>query len=134
MAKKTEQTAPATPASQMNRRQQFAETYRITKRSDPAIGRILLAWFVVFFAVGFAVFALLPGRGVIGWVLAAIGGSLGGMQVLQWAIDHRQSDPESARRIARSLIGLYEHQPWAADVVAPARSLLESETPTEQAP
>lgn len=53
---------------------------------------------------------------------------------LQSAIDHRQSDPESARRIARSLIGLYENKPWAADVVAQARSLLESETPADRAP
>mgnify|MGYP003334135469 CR=1 FL=1 len=105
MAKKTEQTAPATPASQMNRRQQFAETYRITKRSDPAIGRILLAWFVVFFAVGFAVFALLPGKGVIGWVLAAIGGILAGTLAALIVF---------SRRAQRAAYGQMEGQPGAA--------------------
>lgn len=77
MAKKNEEksAAPAAPAK-MGRRQQLVETYRITKRSDATIGRRLLAVFVVAFALGFGLFYLLPGQGVLGYVLAVIGGLL----------------------------------------------------------
>lgn len=77
MAKKKEDQPAATAAApKMGRRQQLVETYRITKRSDPSIGRRLLAVFVVAFALGFGLFYVLPGEGVLSWVLAVIGGLL----------------------------------------------------------
>jgi len=65
--------------SSMSRRQQFRETYRITKQSDPTIGLKLLATFAIGAVVGFVVFWLLPGRGVFGWIMAAIGAILVGV-------------------------------------------------------
>lgn len=65
--------------SKMSRREQFRETYRITKQSDPKIGLKLLAIFVVGAVIGFVVFALLPGEGIFGWVMAAIGAILVGL-------------------------------------------------------
>ena len=58
---KAEQPAPASPtaAADMSRRQQFVETYRMTKKSDRGSGWILLASFVLAAGLGFAVFGLL---------------------------------------------------------------------------
>ncbi|WP_028660976.1 DUF4191 domain-containing protein [Nocardioides insulae] len=71
--------------SNMSRRQQFVETYRLTKTTDPKIGLILLAVFVVCAAVGFGIFWILPGSGLLSWVLSIIGaillGALGAMVV-----------------------------------------------------
>lgn len=65
--------------SSMSRREQFRQTYRITKQADPKIGLKLLATFLIGAVVGFVVFAVLPGRGVFGWVMAAIGAVLVGV-------------------------------------------------------
>jgi hypothetical protein len=65
--------------SQMNRRQQIAETYRITREADPTIGLKLIGTFVVCGAVGFGLFWLLPpSSGVFNWVWAVIGAILFG--------------------------------------------------------
>ena len=56
--------AKQTDASSMNRRQQFAETYRITKRTDPRIGLWLLLTFLVTGVLGFFIFKILPGSQV----------------------------------------------------------------------
>lgn len=73
-------TKGAAPApGQMKRRQQLVETYRITKRNDPTIGVRLLVTFVVAAAVGFGLFWLLPGSGVVSYVLAGIGALLVGL-------------------------------------------------------
>ena len=66
---------PATPGA-MNRRQQIAETYRITKRTYPRIGLVLLGTFLLAGAIGFTLFKILPGSGVIEWILSVIGGLL----------------------------------------------------------
>ncbi|MEP9383074.1 DUF4191 domain-containing protein [Nocardioides sp. KR10-350] len=65
--------------SSMSRRQQFVETYRITRQNEPTIGLKLLATFVVGAVVGFVVFWLLPGEGVFGWIMAGIGALLVGL-------------------------------------------------------
>ncbi|MCY7400263.1 MAG: DUF4191 domain-containing protein [Nocardioides sp.] len=64
--------------STLSRRKQFVETYRMSKRSDPAITWWILGFFLVGAAVGFVIFTLLPGDGVLGWVLAVIGAVLFG--------------------------------------------------------
>lgn len=78
---KTKDAAPVSPtaADDMSRRQQFVETYRMTKKSDRWIGWILLAVFLVVGAVGFVVFKVLPGEGFIEWVLAGVGGFMFGL-------------------------------------------------------
>lgn len=64
----------STPAAntKTSRRQQFVQTYRMTKKSDPRIGLILALTFVVFAAVGFGITWLLPGGGIIGTALAVV--------------------------------------------------------------
>lgn len=64
--------------SSMSRRQQFVETYRMTKQVDRWIGLYLLAAFAVFGALGFVIFWILPGDGVLAWVLSIIGAVLFG--------------------------------------------------------
>ncbi|MDP2775251.1 MAG: DUF4191 domain-containing protein [Nocardioides sp.] len=71
MARKSKKT-PTDP-SDMNRRQQIVATYKMTKQTDTRIGLWLLGSFLVFGAIGFAIFYFLPGSGVIGWVMSGIG-------------------------------------------------------------
>jgi hypothetical protein len=56
----------------LSRRQQFVQTYKMTKKSDPRIGLWLLLAFVVAAAVGFAVFYFLPGPDLIFAIPGAI--------------------------------------------------------------
>lgn len=93
------------PAADMGRRQQFVETYRLTKRTDPRIGLILLATFVVAAAVGFTVFWLLPGSGIIGWIMSVVGGLLLGLLATMILF---------GRRAQRSAYSQMEGQPGAA--------------------
>jgi hypothetical protein len=93
------------PAADMGRRQQFVETYRLTKKTDPRIGLVLLATFVVAAAVGFAVFWLLPGSGVIGWIMSVVGGLLLGLLATMILF---------GRRAQRSAYSQMEGQPGAA--------------------
>lgn len=73
MAKET------TEPDKMGRVQQFRETYRMTKKSDPAIGLWVWGSFAVVGALGFFVFyVLLPGSGVLSLVLAIVGALLFG--------------------------------------------------------
>jgi hypothetical protein len=59
--------------------QQFRQTYQLTKKTDPRIGLWILGSFLVVGAIGFAVFHfLLPGNGVLGWVMAGVAGLLFG--------------------------------------------------------
>jgi hypothetical protein len=67
------------PAADMSRRQQFAETYRMTKKGDRWIGLILLATFLVVGGLGFVIFMVLPGEGFIEWILATVGGLMFGL-------------------------------------------------------
>jgi hypothetical protein len=64
---------PAEPPK-LNRRQQFAQTYQMAKKSDPAIGRWVLGAGLVGLVVGFVLFWLVVGRNSgLGLVLAVIG-------------------------------------------------------------
>ncbi len=69
-------TPATTPTS---RRGQIMQTYTMAKRSDPRLGLILLATFVVGAAVGFTLMWLLPGDGVLALVISIIGAFLIGM-------------------------------------------------------
>ena len=63
----------STPASTpTSRRAQFAQTYQMTKRSDPRIGLWVLGAFAVGAALGFLIMWLLPGDGWITTVLGII--------------------------------------------------------------
>jgi len=66
-------------APKMKRRQQFVETFKMTRRSDPTIIWWLLGAFVVGAGAGFGLFWLLPGSGVAGLVSAIIGAVLLGI-------------------------------------------------------
>jgi hypothetical protein len=73
--------APVSPtaAADMSRRRQFIETYRMTKKSDRWIGPLLLGIFLVVGALGFVVFKVLPGGGMIEWIMAVVGGLMFGL-------------------------------------------------------
>jgi hypothetical protein len=64
----------------MNRRQQFAATYRMAKRSDPRLGLWIFGSFVVAGLLGAVVFWWLPPQnGVLDVVMAVVGGLLLGL-------------------------------------------------------
>jgi hypothetical protein len=56
----------------MSRRKQFAQTYRMAKKSDPRIGLWILLALVVGAALGFLLFSFLPGPGLVWSILGAI--------------------------------------------------------------
>jgi hypothetical protein len=66
-------------APKMKRRQQFAETFKMARRSDPRLVWWLLGAFVLGGVVGFGLFLLLPGRGTLHLVAAIIGGVMLGL-------------------------------------------------------
>lgn len=70
----------STPASTpTSRRGQIMQTYQMAKRSDPRLGLIILATFLVGAAAGFGVMWLLPGDGVLSLVISIIGAFMIGM-------------------------------------------------------
>ncbi|MBF4765809.1 DUF4191 domain-containing protein [Nocardioides islandensis] len=66
-------------APKMKRRQQFAETFKMARRSDPRLVWWLLGAFVLGGVVGFGLFLLLPGSGTLHLVAAIIGGVMLGL-------------------------------------------------------
>jgi hypothetical protein len=75
--------------SSMSRSRQMIETYRLTKQSDPAIGLWLLGSFVLGALVGFTVFWVLPGTGILGLVMSILGAVLGGVLLLMIVFGRR---------------------------------------------
>jgi hypothetical protein len=75
--------------SKMSRRRQMVETYRLTKQSDPKIGRWLLGSFALGAVVGFAIFWLLPGSGVFSLVMSIVGAILLGTLLLMIVFGRR---------------------------------------------
>lgn len=71
-------STPAAPAT-MSRRKQFVQTYRMTRKGDPKIGWILLGFFLVGVLIGFGIFWILPGSGVLGWIMSVVGALLIGL-------------------------------------------------------
>lgn len=69
-------STPATPPT--SRRAQIAQTYQMTKRSDPRIAWIVLGTFVVGAALGFALMWVLPGSGTLSTIMSVVGAVLVG--------------------------------------------------------
>lgn len=76
-ASKDAAKAPVATAD-MNRRQQLVETYKMTRRNDPKVGLLTFGSALLAGALGFLIFWVLPGEGVIGWILAVVGSLLAG--------------------------------------------------------
>jgi hypothetical protein len=96
--------SPQGPAK-MGRIGQLKQAYRVTKQGDPRIGLILLGVFVFSFAVGFALFWLLPpGWLIVDLVSALLVGILGTLVVF-------------GRRATKSQLKQMEGQPGAAVAV-----------------
>ncbi|MFC4786310.1 DUF4191 domain-containing protein [Nocardioides sp. MAHUQ-72] len=98
--------APQTPdPDKMSRRKQFVETFKMARKTDPAIGLWIGGAFVIGAAVGYLLFWLLPGEGVLGLVLSIVGallfGSLAALIIF-------------GRRAQRAAYGQMEGQPGAA--------------------
>ena len=73
MAKKEKSAKP----EKQGRLKQILASYRMTRKSDPRIGLILLGTFLVAGALGFLLFMLLPG----GWILDLVTGAMIGLLV-----------------------------------------------------
>jgi hypothetical protein len=98
--------APQVPEpDKMSRRKQFAETYRMAKKTDPAIGLWIGGAFILAAAIGFAVFWFLPGDGVIGLVISIVGAILFGALAAMIIF---------GRRAQKAAYGQMEGQPGAA--------------------
>ncbi|WP_205473569.1 DUF4191 domain-containing protein [Nocardioides sp. SYSU D00038] len=72
------QNAPMDPST-MSRRKQFAETWKMTRRSDPAVLWLVLASLLLGGALGFVLFTVLPGGGAIGLAMSVVGALLFGV-------------------------------------------------------
>jgi hypothetical protein len=96
----------STAPEKTGRIKQFVDTYRMTKKTDPRIGLWVFGSLLVVGVLGFAVFHfLLPGNGVLGWILAVIGGLLFGSLAALIIF---------GRRAQRSAYAQMEGQPGAA--------------------
>ncbi|WP_323790950.1 DUF4191 domain-containing protein [Nocardioides sp.] len=73
----------------MSRRRQVVETYRMSKQGDPRIGLWMLGSFLVFGALGFGLFTLLPGSGTAKMVFAIIGGVMIGFLAMMIVFSRR---------------------------------------------
>lgn len=67
-------TAPPT-----KRRQQLVQAYKMARKTDRTLGIWIAAAFLVFGALGFLAFSLIPGSGWLGLVLSIIGALLFGI-------------------------------------------------------
>lgn len=80
MAKKDKTPAAPTDPSKVSRRRQMLDTYRMSKESDPRIGLWMIGAFVLFGAIGFALFWVLPpDSGAFNLVISIIGALLFGL-------------------------------------------------------
>ncbi len=73
----------------MSRRRQIVETYKMSKQGDPRIGLWMLGAFVLFGALGFGLFYILPGDGTVKLVFAIIGGLLIGFLAMMITFSRR---------------------------------------------
>lgn len=89
----------------MSRRAQFVETYRMAKRSDTRLGLWILGSLLVGGAIGFVVFWILPGEGVLGIILSVVGALLVGTLLAMIVF---------GRRAQRAAYSQMEGQPGAA--------------------
>ena len=97
---KTEQPA----GKKDSRLQQIAASYRLTKESDPRIGLVLVATFLVAGAVAFGVFTLIPGS----WILDVVIGVMFGLLAMLIIF---------GRRTQKAMYAQLEGRPGAAAAV-----------------
>lgn len=100
MAKDPKPAKPAKPAKQ-SRVKQIVASYKMTKKSDPRIGLVLLATLLVAGALTYAVFMFLPGGIVLDIVTAVMVGLLAALVVF-------------GRRAQKAAYTQIEGQPGAA--------------------
>lgn len=81
--------AKQTDPTKMSRRQQVVETFKMARKSDPALVWWMLGAFLVFGGIGFAVFWFLPGTGTFALVMAIIGGLLIGFLAMMIVFSRR---------------------------------------------
>lgn len=94
------------PPQKLKRRQQLAQAYRMTKKTDKRIGLWLLGSFLLGAAVGFALFFfLLPGDGILSLVLSIVSALLLGFLLAMIVF---------GRRAQRAAYGQWEGQTGAA--------------------
>ena len=96
---KTEQ-----PAEKDSRLKQIAASYRLTKQSDPRIGLVLFATFLVGAAVAFGAFSFVPGS----WILDVVIGVLFGLLAMLIVF---------GRRTQKAMYAQLEGKPGAAAAV-----------------
>ncbi|WP_316932163.1 DUF4191 domain-containing protein [Nocardioides marmotae] len=118
---KTTAAAAPTATADMSRRKQLVETYKMTRRTDRRVGLYTFGAAVLAGFLGFLVFWLLPGSGIIGWILAVVGsllsGSLAAMIVFgrraqNAAYQQMEGQPGAAAAALRML-----RRGWKADPV-----------------
>ena len=63
----------------MKRRQQFVETFKMARKGDPKLVWWLLGAFILGAAIGFGLFWILPGSGVIGLISSIVGAIMLGL-------------------------------------------------------
>lgn len=78
-----------TDPSKMTRRRQLIETYKMSKKGDPRIGLWMLGTFVVFAAIGFGLFWLLPGEGTLGIIFSVVGALIFGLLAMMIVFSRR---------------------------------------------
>src|SRR3954453_13495862 len=99
-------TPKPTPPPELSRRQQFAQTYQMAKRSDPALGRWVAGAALLGLVVGFAVFWLIVCRSsTLGLILSVVAGPM--FAVLAGLVIF-------SRRSKRAVYGQMEGQAGAA--------------------
>ena len=89
----------------MSRRAQFVETYRMARKSDPRLPVWILGSLLVGGVIGFVVFWILPGEGVLGLILSIVGALLVGTMLAMIIF---------GRRAQRAAYTQMEGQPGAA--------------------
>ncbi|TYL55683.1 DUF4191 domain-containing protein [Nocardioides sp. BGMRC 2183] len=81
----------------MSRRRQIVETFKMSKQVDPALGWWMLGAFVVFGGVGFGIFSLLPGSGVLKLIMSIVGALLIGLLATMIVFSRRAQKAAYAR-------------------------------------
>ncbi len=88
MAKKDKEPATDDPTT-MSRRRQIVETFKMTRETDKVIGLWMLGAFLVFGAIGFGIFWILPGSGTFALVISTIGGVMFGLLAMMIVFSRR---------------------------------------------
>jgi hypothetical protein len=88
MAKKDKEAATDDPAN-MSRRKQIVETFKMTRETDRAITWWMLGAFLVFGAIGFGIFWILPGSGTFALIISSIGGVMFGLLAMMIVFSRR---------------------------------------------